>query len=187
MQRANINRRTSLTAAFLLAASTGSMATCFEEAARQYGLNEGLLRAVVQVESGGNNRAINGSHQEKTGSVDIGLMQINSRWLDTPTFKRQGITREALRNDACLNLKVGAWILRDDLDRHGDSWDAIGAYNASCTELKGKDCQRARMTYANKVYQAWTRIARRDPEVARAAHAQSPARRIATVNLDYQE
>lgn len=129
-----------------------AQAFCFERAAQAYQLDPALLRAVAHVESSMKQHAMNTSHAEKTGSVDIGLMQINSRWL--PKLATFGITREMLEKDACQNLLVGAWIMKDALNRQGDNWWGVGSYNASCTSLKGKDCERARYAYAWKVYRA---------------------------------
>ena len=32
--------------------------------------------------------------------------------------------------DPCINTHVGAWILAQNIRRHGYGWDAVGAYNA---------------------------------------------------------
>ena len=97
---------------------------------------------------------MNLSHRSKTGSIDIGLMQINSRWLYTHPFKDMGYTADSLR-DTCTNIKVAAWILGGLLRTHANFWDAVGAYNASCATLHGSDCERARDIYAWKVYRVW--------------------------------
>jgi hypothetical protein len=81
------------------------------------------LRGIAQVESGMNLNAVN---TNTNGTVDIGLMQINSTWL--PTLAREGITRESLF-DACTNAYVGAWILSQNIRQLGANWNAIGAYN----------------------------------------------------------
>jgi soluble lytic murein transglycosylase-like protein len=128
----------------------GASAYCWEEAARVSGVDERLLSAIAWVESSHNHLARNSSHAHLTGSVGIGLMQIDSRWL--PALAREGITEHALQHDACTNLKVGARILADVQRRYGNTWEAIGAYNASCTTLKGADCQRHRAQYAWRVY-----------------------------------
>ena len=100
---------------------------------------------------------VNDSHLARTGSVDLGLMQINSHWL--PTLEPRGITRAVLLSDACVNIEVGAEILADLKRRHGDSWIATGAYNAACTQLQGAACDAARSKYAWKVYQAMVSLA----------------------------
>lgn len=128
------------------------LAYCFDEAGERYGVSPKLLRAVARVESGFRADAINRSHQARTGSYDIGLMQVNSRWL--PQLARYGIDEGALLSDPCTNVHVGAWILSSLFTRLGASWDAVGAYNASCASLKGEACGRARLSYAWRVYRA---------------------------------
>lgn len=147
-------------AALALSLPPSAGAYCYERAAAEYahlGVTETLLRGIAEVESSNNHRAMNLSHQDRTRSYDIGLMQINSRWL--PTLAQYGITEQSLRTDACQNLLVGAWILASNMQRHGANWDAVGAYNAACTSLKGDACTSARAAYNAKVYRAINRQA----------------------------
>ncbi len=129
--------------------------SCFVAAGERYKIHPWLLYAVADVESSVNPSAVNGGHVGRTRSVDIGLMQINSRWLSR--LSRYGIDAERLL-DPCVNVHVGAWILADLFARYGATWEAVGAYNAACTALKGADCQRRRSWYANKVAAAFRRI-----------------------------
>lgn len=122
---------------------------CWDQAARRHGVPADLLYAIASVESGLNPKAVNRSHLARTGSYDIGLMQINSRHL--PRLARHGIS-EASLYDPCTNLHVGARMLSDLFVRRGLSWDSVGAYNAACTQLKGEACTQARARYAWKVY-----------------------------------
>ena len=122
---------------------------CFSEAAQRYGLNANLLKAVASAESDMRASAVNASHQQRTGSRDIGLMQINTAWL--PRLAQYGIA-EAHLFDPCVNIGVGAWILAGEFARRGLTWDAVGAYNAACTALKGQACTQARSRYAWRVY-----------------------------------
>lgn len=140
-------------------AATGPYQSCFEDAARRYGLHALELAAHACVESSMRAGAINDRHAARTGSVDLGLMQINSRWL--PKLEKKGITRERLLTDACTNIDVGASILADAKRRHGDSWVATGAYNAACTQLKGAACDSARSKYAWKVFSAMQSLSAR--------------------------
>lgn len=136
------------TFAVLAFASTGAQ-SCWEEAAQRYGISADLLYAIARVESNLNPQAVNRSHVRRTGSYDIGLMQINSGHLRT--LSPHGI-READLFVPCTNIHVGAWLLADSFSRRGATWDAVGAYNAACSQLRGKDCVEARAKYAWRVY-----------------------------------
>jgi soluble lytic murein transglycosylase-like protein len=141
----------------LSGSASGNVAACWDEAAKIYGVDPWLLYGIAKVESSLDPHALNLSHLQRTGSYDIGLMQINSRNL--PSLAVAGIAPEHLW-DACTSIHVGARILREKIDRHGDNWEAVGAYNASCTRLKGAACSKARMDYAWKVYRAIGRALR---------------------------
>ena len=138
-----------LVAGPLTLAWSGIALGCWDEAAQRYQLNPSLLYAIAKCESGLRPGVVNGAHRARTGSYDIGLMQINSSNLRR--LNAYGITEQQLY-DACTNIQVGAWILADKIQRYGFSWEAVGAYNAACTELKGKDCAAARGKYAWCVY-----------------------------------
>lgn len=126
----------------LLGASLALLASpaiaCWEEAAARYGVNAHLLYAIARTESNLNPRALN---RNKNGSVDVGLMQINSRWF--PMLRKYGVSEEQLL-DPCTSIHVGAWVLAQNMQRMGNSWEAVGAYNARDPVL--------RQRYAGKVY-----------------------------------
>jgi soluble lytic murein transglycosylase-like protein len=125
-------------AALLVFAVTLPAMACWNEAAQRYGVNPQLLYAIAKTESGLNPHALN---HNPDGSYDIGLMQINSRWL--PTLRKYGIG-EARLFEPCTNIHVGAWILAQNIRRLGNTWNAVGAYNAKTPAQ--------RLQYAIKVY-----------------------------------
>ena len=139
-----------VTVSFVLAVVPTWALACWNEAAQRYGVPAELLYAIARVESNLNPQAVNRSHIQRTGSYDIGLMQINSGHLRS--LARYGI-RESDLYEPCTNLHVGAWLLADSFSRKGVSWDSVGAYNAACSQLKGDACTQARSKYAWRVYQ----------------------------------
>ncbi|WP_310633475.1 transglycosylase SLT domain-containing protein [Paraburkholderia sp.] len=117
-----------------------AVADCIDDAAAFQHVNVSLMRAIAQVESGTQTRVIN---TNSNGTVDIGLMQINSSWL--PRLAQEGITEQSLF-DPCTNAYVGAWILAENIRQFGPTWNAIGAYNSPSADK--------RLAYARKVYAA---------------------------------
>jgi soluble lytic murein transglycosylase-like protein len=132
-----------------LSAITGASQACWDAAAARYGLPADLLYAMAQVESSLNAEAINLSHRSRTGTYDVGLMQINSS--NFRKLSEYGIKEPDLY-DPCTNIQTGAWILSQKVAKYGLSWEAVGAYNAACSRLHGNDCQQARAKYAWAVY-----------------------------------
>lgn len=147
--------KVSQTASILLLAtfSLNAAAFCFSEAGQRYGVDPELLKGIAKVESSLNANAMNTNHLVQTKSIDIGLMQINSRWLKKGTLASLGYTKEHLL-DPCTNVMIGAWILANNFRTYGESWDAVGAYNASCTTLSKEECKKVRSIYIWKVYKA---------------------------------
>lgn len=135
--------------AFLTLLLPAFATACWQAASSRYGMPVELLHAVARVESGLNPKAINRSHEDRTGTRDIGLMQINTSHLKM--LSRLGIS-EASLYEPCVSLHVGAWLLAQSFARYGTTWNAVGAYNAACDRLKGEACTRTRAAYAWKVY-----------------------------------
>lgn len=135
----------------LLSVTDESQAFCFSEAAQRYGINEKILIAIAKVESNFNPSAIN---INKNGSVDHGLMQINSQHLKK--LAALGINEKNLM-DPCTNVHVGAWILAEVMQRHGNKWWAVGAYGAGGRASK----ENLREQYAAKVFRALKTIDRK--------------------------
>jgi len=109
---------------------------CFEEAGELYGISPVLLWAIAGVESDFNPQAVN---RNGDGSYDFGVMQINSSW--APIL---GLDAWLKLGDPCFNVKAGAWILSQCIERHGYTWKAVGCYNARSSEK--------RAGYANRIY-----------------------------------
>ena len=105
-----------------------------------------LVEAITRQESGLNPLAINvagksyfpatreeaermiQSAQASGKSFDVGLMQVNSWWME-----RYGIPPASLL-DPEVNTAWGKWILAQEISRHGLNWQAVGKYHSPDTE-----------------------------------------------------
>jgi soluble lytic murein transglycosylase-like protein len=126
---------------------------CWLAAAERFNLPVQLLHAIAHVESGDDCRA---THLNNDGSIDMGCMQVNSRWLKE--LHRFGITREDLFVP-CVNIHVGAWILAQEVERYGYTWLAIGAYNAGPMDARTRKWKiRLYRKYAQKVLSYWRQL-----------------------------
>lgn len=159
----------------LLATALAGSVNCWAAAAYRYQLPAELLFVMASVES---------SHEPKAravaddGTYSVGLLQINSSWF--PTLRQYGIEEQQLW-DPCINIQVGAWILRQEVDRYGYSWEAIGAYYAGAYSQKSYHWKiRHYREYAANVLDRWKRIrtARsRNTATARPSHPHRVRRR----------
>ncbi|BEV73034.1 MULTISPECIES: lytic transglycosylase domain-containing protein [unclassified Paludibacterium] len=127
-------------------ASQPSLAWCWKEAGSRYQIDPRLLWAIAKVESGFNPRAVN---RNRDGSVDIGLMQVNSRHL--AELKKYGYTERELMENPCAAVMAGSWILAGMIQHYGYNWRAVGAYNAGTAP----DRDSLRNRYAQKVWQTY--------------------------------
>jgi soluble lytic murein transglycosylase-like protein len=123
-------------------------ADCFDTAAKAQHVSPRWLRGIARVESQNNPHAI---HRNKNGTVDYGMMQINSVHLRE--LKRQGIKKRDLMN-ACKNISVAAGMLHQKVSKYGPTWKAVGAYHS--------ETPRERNQYARKVQQEILHLASAD-------------------------
>ena len=116
---------------------------CINKAATYYRISEKLIEAIAWVESrlGKNTKHVNQS--------DYGVMGINQQWFGL--LEKHGIDIQKVKTDICSNIFVGAWILKNNLNRYGNTWYAVGVYNAGTS--KKEKIERKRKKYANLVYQ----------------------------------
>lgn len=106
------------------------------------------LYAIGQIESGRYPYAFNGSNRNK--SADMGLMQINSSWL--PVLQKHGLYNPKDIYNPYYNIRVGAWVLRQCVNRFGQSWKSIDCYN------KGPGNARNSSEYVNRFINAYKSV-----------------------------
>ncbi len=113
-----------LAAARISLSASPTVASCFLSAANRYHLSPVLLYSIAWKESRLNDWAVNSNGD---GTIDIGLMQVNSRWL--PELAKYGISRQMLF-DPCTNVSAGAWVLAKVFYQNGANWSSVGRYNS---------------------------------------------------------
>jgi soluble lytic murein transglycosylase-like protein len=64
-------------------------------------------------------------------------MQINSSWAST-----LGKDRWNALADPCTNVRTGAWILRQCIDKYGYNWKAVGCYNSQTPSKRDRYAAR---------------------------------------------
>lgn len=145
--------------AFLLpaAARAGDEAdiqACIEQAAATFQVDALPLTLLRQVEAGtlGANSAPNSN-----GSYDIGPMQINSSWL--PRLARIGISEPMLRDDACINVHVAAWIYKQELRATGDPAMAMARYHSPTARHQARYLGLVRKAIQRKLVELGRRAA----------------------------
>ena len=126
-------------------------ACTWDDIGARYGIHPYLLAAVAQHESNLDPAAI---RQNKNGSRDIGLMQINS--IHLPELAKHGISEQDLLNP-CTNLAVGAWLMKRHQINYGNTWEAVGVYHSATPSYKWK--------YAQKIQESLDRLVQKYPPV----------------------
>lgn len=117
---------------------------CVYDSAKRYELPAELVLAIIETEGGGAGKI----HKNKNGTVDIGLMQINSVHL--PELRKHNITYNALLYKPCVNIEVGTWLLRkgfgDKIDyRDSDKWwRSVGNFHSKTPKFN--------MRYQKKIW-----------------------------------
>lgn len=113
------------------------LAACIFLAAQTYGIPPAVMLGIYQIEGGKVGQAV-GPNQN--GTYDLGPMQINEVWL--PELAKQwGVStktaRRWVKDDACTNVGVSAWILRSHLDETGSLDRAIAMYHSRTPHIGG--------------------------------------------------
>ena len=98
--------------------------SCINHAAIVYHVPATVILSVLKTENGKNGDAI----QNKNGTIDYGVMQINSFWL--PKISACGYTKEDLQYNPCKNIEVGTWILSKSLASGKSLWPGIANYHS---------------------------------------------------------
>ena len=129
---------------------------CMTGVAAFYHLPPRVLPSIQAVEGGLPGLA----HANRDGSLDLGVMQVNSRWVQPLahyTGMPQAAAEQRLLFDACFNIAVAGAIMRICLDEaRGDLLRAVGYYHSHSSPL-AEDYQRRVLRSATRLFSAGER------------------------------
>lgn len=114
-------------------AETPKQKDYIEETAESYGISPKLIKAIIEVESGGDANAVGDNGNS------LGLMQIQ------PRYHAQRLKEGESLLEPKVNVRVGCEILSEIMDKYGTLDEALTVYNA------GHDT--GDRSYANRVYE----------------------------------
>ncbi len=110
-------------------AATKILAACMMLASQTYDVPPALLVGIYQAEGGKVGQQV----ENTNGSFDLGPMQINTIWLPELS-KKWGVSEDSahkmVRDDACTNVNVAAWILRGHLNETKNLAQALQHYHS---------------------------------------------------------
>jgi soluble lytic murein transglycosylase-like protein len=107
-----------------------AFAACIFAAAQTYAVPPSVILGVLNVEGGKTGQAVANTN----GTYDLGPMQINTIWIPKLASYWGVSQRTALkmvRDDACVNVGVGAWILRSKMNETGSLYKGIAHYHSA--------------------------------------------------------
>lgn len=103
---------------------------CMVLAAQLYALPPRVLPSIQAVEGG----QVGVLHRNRDGSADLGVMQVNTRWIRPLAHMLnlpQDTILERLITDACFNINAAGVIMRSYLsETHGDLLRAVAYYHS---------------------------------------------------------
>lgn len=144
-----------------------ALAVCIFAAAQTYAVPPSVILGILNVEGGKIGQAVRNTNN----TYDLGPMQINTIWI--PQLASYWGVKPAramalVRDDACINIGVGAWILRTNVNKTGSLTGGIAHYHSGTPHLGQK--------YRRKVLSAMERyrLVRRPSDLLAAARPRAP-------------
>ena len=110
-------------------AASKILAACLMLASQTYSVPPAVLVGIYKAEGGKVGQEVKNTN----GSYDLGPMQINTIWLPELADKwgvSEQTARKWVRDDACTNVGVSAWILKGHLNETGSLSKAIAHYHS---------------------------------------------------------
>jgi len=121
---------------------------CSISAAVEYRVPVDIMLAIAEIENGRPYLVSSNAN----GSIDIGVMQINSAYLRD--LRKFGITYEDVEGEGCYPYRLAAWrVKRHVLDDQGDIWAKAANYHSRTPEFN--QVYRAKLKTIARKWAAW--------------------------------
>lgn len=133
---------------------------CIRYAVNEFKVPQLAFMALLKVEGGKPGMKKRNIGVGKKYEFDYGRSQFNSS--NIKVLEAYGIrnAEKLLMTDACYDLRVGAWWLKNEMIKCGGLWCGIGNYHTGANPKTKKQIARNRW-YQRKVYEASIQIARK--------------------------
>lgn len=119
---------------------------CIAGAARAFGVDETVLSLLREVEGGWPGAEVRNTN----GSHDLGVMQVNT--IHLRYFAQFGVTREDLRDSACINVYAGTHLYARHLqETGGDVPRAMAAYHSKTPRFAARYLERIQAVIARRL------------------------------------
>ena len=118
-------------------ANEARIQACIAQAATTFDIDIVAMQVLREIE-GGQEGTVSSNDN---GTVDLGPMQINSRWKST--LDKVGVSLESVRDNACVNAMVAAWIFKQELRATGNTIQAMARYHSPTPYYQARYLARA--------------------------------------------
>lgn len=115
---------------------------CISTAAVTHDVPLAVLLGILATEGGRPGQALSNCN----GTWDMGPFQVNTCHVEQ--LLQHGIKPEDVLADACVNADAAAWLLRQEMIRSHDIWEAIGAYHSRTAHYHLAYIQRVKTNLA---------------------------------------
>lgn len=120
---------------------TAVEAECIIDASKRFSVPAALILTILDVEGG----EVGVRAKNNNGTWDMGPMQVNTCHMEE--LSPFGLTEREIEENGCLNIQVGAWLLKRQMTQTGNIAEAVGRYHSWREPHKGRYQRKAAIAY----------------------------------------
>jgi hypothetical protein len=118
---------------------------CIFDAAKTFDVPPSVVLGLLHAEGGRSGQVT----RNRNGTTRLGPLQINSVWVPKIAHYWNVSEKEAasmIKDDACVNVGVGSWILRGEMNETGSVQGGISRFHSATPDHKGTHRDRGYLT-----------------------------------------